>query len=117
MISAVASGGAAILLCLIGGYVLKSVTGGFVPVPVWGLVLLLVWFAVLQRVPAGIRLVGEFLLRHMSLFFIPPTLGLISMGPLLKQDGLAIGLAIILSTALGLVVTAFVFNVLRGRDT
>jgi holin-like protein len=116
MIGAVASGGAAILLCLIGGYVLKAVTGWFVPVPVWGLILLLVWFAVFRRVPAGIRLVGEFLLRHMSLFFIPPTLGLIGMGPLLKQDGLVLGLAIIVSTTLGLVVTAFVFNVLRGRE-
>jgi holin-like protein len=116
MIGALASGGAAILLCLLGGYLLKAVTGWFVPVPVWGLVLLLIWFAVLGRVPAGIRLVGEFLLRHMSLFFIPPTLGLISMGALLKQDGLAIVVAIILSTVLGLVVTALVFNVLSGRD-
>ncbi len=116
MIREVATGVAAILLCFMSGYVLKVVTGWFVPVPVWGLVLLLGWFGLVGHVPTGIRLVGEFLLRHMSLFFIPPTLGLISMGALLKQDGLAIGLAIIVSTVLGLVVTATVFNVMRGRD-
>ena len=116
MIRELLSGAVVIVLCLLGGHGLKVLTGWFVPVPVWGLLLLLALFMVLGRVPNGVRLVGAFLLRHMALFFIPPTLGLITMGPLILQDGLAIAISIVISTTIALVVTAGVFRAMERDD-
>lgn len=105
-----------ILLCLGVGYVLRQVSGLFIPVPVWGLLALLLFFFTLGRVPSGVRMIGEFLIRHMALFFIPPVLGLMAMGELLRRDGLGLLVAIALSTTLGLLVTAKIFDWTKARD-
>lgn len=103
------------LFCILAAYGLRLLTGWFVPVPVWGMVILFSIFLILGRVPDGVRRVGKFVLDHMALFFVPPTLGILVLGPLLQTDGLAIALAIILSTLLGIGVTAAVFSFLNRR--
>lgn len=101
------------LLSILAAYFLRLVTGWFVPVPVWGMVILFSFFLVLGRVPVGVRLVGTFILNNMPLFFVPPTLGILALGALLRADGFGIGVAVIVSTLLGFVVTAGVFSLLN----
>ena len=62
----------------------------------------------------GVRL----LLGEMLLFFIPALLSLLDYGPLLRQEGVRILLAILLSTVLTMVATALTVDWMfrrRGR--
>ena len=113
MIRSILLGLLTFLLSIVAAYVLRCVTGWFVPVPVWGLVILFSLFLVLGRVPVGVRLVGTFILNNMPLFFVPPTLGILALGALLRADGWGIAVAVIVSTLLGFVVTASVFSFLN----
>ena len=85
------------------------------PGPVIGMVLLMValrWPAV--RVPvAG---VARFLLAHLSLLFVPVGVGVITHLDLLRQHGVALLLVLLLSTWVGLAVTAAVLRALLRRD-
>ena len=85
------------------------------PGPVIGMVLLMValrWPAV--RVPvAG---VARFLLAHLSLLFVPVGVGVITHLELLRQHGVALLLVLLLSTWVGLAVTAAVLRALLRRD-
>jgi holin-like protein len=112
-----------ITICILAGFLLRLVTGWPVPVPVWGMVVLLVASLAMGGVPASVRLVGEFLFRHMALFFIPPVLGVVTLGPLLQTIGWHLAVAIIVSTWIGLWATAFMMSqfleassVSRARD-
>ena len=85
------------------------------PGPVVGLVLLLValrWPLVRERVAA----VAEFLLAHLSLLFVPVGVGVMTHLGLLGQYGLRLGVVIVLSTWVGLGVTALVLRALMRRD-
>ena len=85
------------------------------PGPVIGMVLLMLalrWPAV--RVPvAG---VARFLLAHLSLLFVPVGVGVITHLDLLRQHGVALLLVLLLSTWVGLAVTAAVLRALLRRD-
>ena len=85
------------------------------PGPVIGMVLLMLalrWPAV--RVPvAG---VARFLLAHLSLLFVPVGVGVITHLELLRQHGVALLLVLLLSTWVGLAVTAAVLRALLRRD-
>lgn len=85
------------------------------PGPVIGLLLLLAalrWPAVQQRVGA----VADFLLSHLSLLFVPVGVGVMTHLPLLGRHGLALLLVIVLSTWIGLLVTASVMRALMKDD-
>ena len=84
------------------------------PGPVIGLLLLLLvlrWPPVQQRVGA----VAEFLLSHLSLLFVPVGVGVMTHLQLLGQHGVTLLLVIVLSTWIGLAVTALVLRALLGR--
>jgi holin-like protein len=85
-----------------------------VPGPVLGLVLLL---AALQlawvRVPVGAA--AELLLAHLSLLFIPVGVGVITHLDLVSKYGLRLAAVIVLSTWIGMVVTALVLRALLPR--
>ena len=58
---------------------------------------------------------SEFLLSHLSLLFVPISVGVVSQLPLLQQYGGRIAIILLASTALGLVVTALVMQwLMRG---
>ncbi len=85
------------------------------PGPVVGLVLLLGalrWPGVRDSVAA----VAEFLLAHLSLLFVPVGVGVMTHLGLLSQYGLRLGVVIVLSTWVGLGVTALVLRALMRRD-
>lgn len=81
-----------------------------VPGPVVGMVLLLSGLIVKGDVPECLRIPSEALLRHLALLFVPAGVGLMTHFGLLKQDWLAILVALIVSTALTIVVTALILN-------
>jgi len=83
------------------------------PGPVLGLVLLLVglrWPLVREPVAEC----ANFLLAHLSLLFVPVGVGVMTHLTLLSQYGLRILLVILLSTWIGLAVTALVLYGLPG---
>ena len=84
------------------------------PGPVIGMVLLLValrWPAVQLRV----RAVAQFLLAHLSLLFVPVGVGVMTHLALVSQYGGRMLIVIVLSTWIGLAVTALVLRVFKGR--
>ncbi len=109
--------GAAILAaCLVTAFVMRALVPLPFPVALWAMVAVFCLCVVLGQVPPSLRMVGEFLLRHLPLFFIPAVVGVLRYGDLLKTDGLIILVALVVSTALGLVVTAGVFQWVSQRQ-
>jgi holin-like protein len=84
------------------------------PGPVIGLLLLLpaLRFAGLRE---PISAAAELLLGHLSLLFVPVGVGVITHLQLLKQFGFQLALVIVLSTWIGLAVTALVLRALLRR--
>lgn len=77
------------------------------PVPLFALFILLVSFMLLGRVPAGIRAISKVLLSHLSIFFVPAVIGVgLYMQQLLPWLS-TLGIALVISTAVSLVVTAW----------
>jgi holin-like protein len=85
------------------------------PGPVLGLVLLLVALRVeVLRVPVAAA--ADVLLANLSLLFVPVGVGVITHLALLSQYGLRLLLAIVLSTWIGMAVTALVLRALLARS-
>lgn len=55
-------------------------------------------------------------LRHLSLLFVPAAVGIVRHGDVLASAGLAIALALIVSTALTLLVTVGLFLAVKRRS-
>jgi holin-like protein len=111
---AVLTGLAWLLLCQSAGEVLTRLFGLPLPGPVVGMLLLLValrW--PLVRAPVGA--VADALLAHLSLLFVPVGVGVMTHLGLLSQYGLRMLVAIVVSTWIGLAVTAVVLRLLLRR--
>jgi holin-like protein len=85
-----------------------------IPGPVIGMVLL---FAALflPRVREPVAQSANFLLAHLSLLFVPVGVGVMAYFGALAEHGPRLVLVIVLSTWIGLAVTAGVLHALRGR--
>ena len=81
------------------------------PGPVIGMLLLLVALRS-PRVREPVALCADFLLAHLSLLFVPVAVGVMAYLPLLRQYGLRLLVVLVLSTWIGLAVTALVLRVL-----
>jgi holin-like protein len=98
-----------LLCCQLAGELLSRLLRLPVPGPVLGMLLL---FAVLVLRPRGegvIRDPSATLLRHLSMLFVPAGVGLIRHAARLRQEWFPIAVAIVVSTAATLVVSALVF--------
>lgn len=96
------------------GEVLAHALGLPFPGPVIGMVLLLPLLA-LQGVRAQVAACADFLLRHLSLLFVPVGVGVMSHLGLLATYGVRILLAVTISTWAGMVATVWVLRVTRPR--
>jgi holin-like protein len=85
------------------------------PGPVLGLVLLLVALR-LEALRAPVAAAADVLLSNLSLLFVPVGVGVITHLALLSQYGLRLLLAIVLSTWIGMAVTALVLRALLARS-
>jgi holin-like protein len=88
----------------------------FIPGPVLGLVLLLVYLSVRGHVPASIDSVGGSVLQHLGLLFIPASVGVLLYLPLLKANAWAISAALVVSVVATVAVTAGLLKVLAPKD-
>jgi holin-like protein len=85
------------------------------PGPVVGLALLLpvLW---LPWVRASVQAAAEILLGHLSLLFVPVGVGVITHLDLVSKFGFRLLAAVVLSTWIGMAVTALVLNGLLAGD-
>ncbi|MBL0418743.1 CidA/LrgA family protein [Ramlibacter sp. AW1] len=97
------------------GEVLARALGLPFPGPVVGMLLLLVALN-FQPVRDAVRSCAEFLLLHLSLLFVPVAVGVMSYLPLLAAYGGRLALVLLVSTWLGLAVTAVLLRWLLGNE-
>ncbi|MBK8972967.1 MAG: CidA/LrgA family protein [Hahellaceae bacterium] len=105
----------ALLLCQLAGELLVVLTHLPVPGPVMGMVLLLALVKYIGSVPSGLRQTAEGLLRHLALLYVPAGVGLMTHFGAISQHGAVLILALILSTAAAMAVTALIFKALLKR--
>lgn len=103
---------ATLLVFQLLGEVLVRTLGLPVPGPVLGLALLLPVLAWRPSVLAMVRPTAQTLLQHLSLLFVPAGVGVMLHLQRLGDEALAIGVALVLSTWIGLVVAALTLQVL-----
>ena len=103
------NGLALLLLCQSAGEVLSRLARAPLPGPVIGLMLM--WALLnLPALRAPVAAAAEPLLAHLSLLFVPVGVGVIAHLDLLSKFGLRMLVAIVMSTFVGLVVTALVLD-------
>ncbi len=103
-----------LLLCQSAGEVLTRLTHVGLPGPVLGMLLLLG----LLRWPllrAPVQAAANALLAHLSLLFVPVGVGVMTHLDLIATYGLRLGVAVLLSTVIGLAVSALVLQALLRR--
>jgi holin-like protein len=103
--------------CLIIGDVINRLTGLPLPGGVIGLVVLLAILIWRGGPDQELKETSHFLLQNMTVLFIPASVGLITQLPALKQDALPIGVAIVISTVLGMAVTAAIMHWLGAHGS
>jgi holin-like protein len=105
-----------LLCCQLAGEVVARFFSVPVPGPVLGMMLLfaLLWGRV--RVTDAVREPAHALIRYLSLLFVPAGVGLIRQTVRLRAEWPAITVAILVSTAATVAVTAIVFqSIARAR--
>jgi len=106
---------AILLLCQSAGEAAARLLHLPLPGPVLGLlvlVMLLQW----QRLRAPAGAAADALLQHLSLLFVPVGVGVMTHLALISQHGLRMAAALLVSTWIGLAVTALVLNSLLPAD-
>ncbi len=110
---------ALLLLCQLAGEILSRGFGLPMPGPVVGLLILFAGLLIAERFAAfGPQTVNDTmlgratggLLQHLSLLFVPAGVGVINHLSLINSYGPVLFLALLVSTALSLAVTALVFT-------
>ena len=104
-----------LLLCQSVGEALTRLAHLGLPGPVIGMLILvglLRWKAVREPVGAA----ADALLAHLSLLFVPVGVGVMTHLALLSQYGLRLLVALVLSTWIGLIVTALVLRATLRRS-
>ncbi|MDN3517007.1 CidA/LrgA family protein [Aquisalimonas lutea] len=94
-----------ILACQLAGEAIVQLAGIPVPGPVIGLVLLFAFLLWYGEPPPALRRVSDTLLDYLALLFVPTGVGLMVHFPLIARDWLAIGVALVISTAVTLAAT------------
>ncbi len=109
-----------LLGCQLGGEIVSQALHLPVPGPVLGMVFLAVLLIARGRLSTELGQAADFLLRHLSLFFVPAAVGVISNGARIAREWWPLSAALVVSTALAITVTALVFQsverlLARGR--
>jgi holin-like protein len=104
----------ALLLCQLAGEVivlaLRQVYPALAfPGPVVGMALMFLLLLARKGPGASLDATAGGILRNLSLLFVPAAVGIVQYGPVLREFGLALAVALIVSTALTLLVTVGVF--------
>ena len=87
-----------------------------IPGPVIGMVMLLALLALRPAVVTRLKSTTTALLQHLSLLFVPAGVGVMVHWQRLSSEGLAIIVAIVVSTVLAIAVTALTVRALLRED-
>ena len=98
------------------GELLSKFAMPFIPGPVLGLVLLLVFLGLRGQVPASMDLVGSGILQHLGLLFVPASVGVVLYLPVLQANAWAISAALVISVVATVAATALVLKALSKKD-
>lgn len=98
------------------GELLSKFALPFIPGPVLGLVLLLVFLSVRGQVPEHIDTVGSSILQHLGLLFIPASVGVVLYLPVLQANSWAISAALVVSVVATVAVTAGLLKMLAKKE-
>lgn len=96
-----------LLLCQLAGEALAQALHMPVPGSVMGMLILFLGLLVRRGVPEDLEKTSQLVLKPLSLYFVPASVGIMTMGPLLAEEGLRIGLVMVLSTVIPLVLCAY----------
>ena len=106
-----------ILLCQLAGELVGKGVLSSVPGPVIGMVILFTGLMMKGSVPAGLADTASFILRYLSLLFVPAGVGIMLHFRLLGEDWLAVAIALVVSTLTTIAVTAKVMAWLNRSST
>lgn len=101
---------ALLLTCQLLGEAIRLATGLPVPGAVVGMLLLLLWLALIPRERPTLTAVTGWLTAHLSIMFVPAAVGVMQEGGILARWGWALVLATVLSTLMTMIVTALAFR-------
>lgn len=101
-----------LLLCQLGGELLVTVLAVPIPGSVVGMVILLVGLMVYGKVPEGLRLTGEGLLKVLPLLLVPAGVGLMTHFSLLSESWAALLIALFVSTLVTMFIVALILKCL-----
>ncbi len=96
-----------LLLCQFAGEIVARAAGIPVPGGVIGMLILFAALVIRRHVPADLDPVSQVVLKPLTLYFVTASVGIMTMGPLLAQEGLRIGLVMVLSTLIPLLVCGY----------
>ena len=105
-----------LLGCELVGEVVVRLTDAPVPGPVVGMVVLYVVLR-LRRAPDSARVVrvGDYLLSHLQLFFVPAGVGVVAYLATLRDHALPVAVGLLGSWLLGLLTVGWLLSVLLRR--
>lgn len=98
-----------LLIFQLAGEFLARVLGLPLPGPVLGMALLVLALLLSKRLPDWLESTSENLLRHLSLLFVPASVGLVQYLDRIGTEWLPIVVALVASTLLGITVSALAF--------
>ncbi|GAB4363478.1 MAG: CidA/LrgA family protein [Oricola sp.] len=101
--------------CQLAGEAFVAASGIPVPGPVMGMVLLFAGLAIKGSIPRNLDAVSGALLSNLSLLFVPAGTGIMVHLGLLAGDGIAVSVALIVSTVATIAVTGLVMQALIAR--
>lgn len=80
------------------------------PGPLCGMTLLLVWLWLNKGPSEGLHAVSQTFVQHLGLLFVPAGTAIVLFGDLLAEDGVAIAVALVVSTAATILVAGLIGN-------
>lgn len=103
--------GIAVLLCYqLLGSVVVLLLGLKIPGPVLGMFLLFITLLLLHKLPEWLDQTASYLLKHLSLLFIPAGVGVVVHLQRIGSEWFAIVTTLFVSTLVGMAVTAWVMQ-------
>lgn len=98
-----------LLVFQLAGEFLARILGLPLPGPVLGMALLLAALLAVKRVPDWLEGTSDNLLRHLSLLFVPASVGLMQYFDRIGAEWLPIVVALVASTLIGIAASALAF--------
>ncbi|SJZ94164.1 CidA/LrgA family protein [Consotaella salsifontis] len=106
----------AIFLCQLAGELVVAALGLPLPGPVIGMALLFAFLVIRGSVPQGLEQAATGLLSHLTLLFIPASVGVMVHFHRIEEDALSIGIAILVSTFATMIVAGWIMQAMTSKS-